>query len=499
MESEQAPQTHRFCLPPGTRVEDWRVEGCHGHGAFGVVYRAVRVGQESAGPVALKVALYPWDPRFMREVALLSLIHDPSVPRLCGHGFWKHPAGTVHPFIVMEWVEGTPLYDWAREHNPTLRQVSQRIAQLARALQATHAASAVHRDVKGGNVLVRRSDGRAVLTDFGSGHYQAAARVTWQPLPPGTPAYLSPEAGLFLIRSVRSPGAHYVAKPADDVFALGVTAYRLVTGEYPPSPEPQMDEAGTWHMEDAGVRPPRELNPRVEPQLSALILRMLSLAPEARGTAGELADALEAVAERAGPEADQPLFDRGPVQASAQPPVVAEAAPPRAEERREVRKIPERERPRARIPGWVSGCALALAGLVLVLWTWREVSTQPEGAPAREHVASKVDGADAGTTDVGDLVRAAPLTSAHIPSGQEPIAQDMPPEPFPGQLRPDAKGRCPGQEQVPINGGCWVEQRTKETEACAQNGYVLFKERCYAPALAPRRKPQPTSNPMDAR
>jgi len=71
------------------------------------------------GPVALKMAMLPWDPRFMREVGLLSLVHHPSIPRLPGHGFWQHPSGAFFPFIVMEWVEGTPLYEWAQEHNPT--------------------------------------------------------------------------------------------------------------------------------------------------------------------------------------------------------------------------------------------------------------------------------------------------------------------------------------------------------------------------------------------
>jgi serine/threonine-protein kinase len=117
--------------------------------------------------------------------------------------------------------------------------------------------------------------------------------------------------------------------------------------------------------------------------------------------------------------------------------------------------------------------------------------------PDVARAASHVRGADAGTTDLGDSVRAASLASVHVPSRQEPVAQDLPPEPFPGQIKPDARGQCPGRDQLPINGGCWVEQRTKEAEACAQNGYVLFKDRCYAPALAPRRKPQPTSNPME--
>src|SRR5690242_19701957 len=105
MKRQPAPVGHLFCLPPGTRVRDWVLLGCHGHGAFGVVYRAVRVGQESAGPVALKMALFPWDPRFMREVGLLALVRHPSIPRLLGHGFWQHPSGMFFPFIIMEWVE----------------------------------------------------------------------------------------------------------------------------------------------------------------------------------------------------------------------------------------------------------------------------------------------------------------------------------------------------------------------------------------------------------
>ena len=111
MRHAHPPCGHPSCLPPGTRVQDWLLLGCHGHGAFGVLYRAVRVGHESAGPVALKMALCPWDPRFMREVALLALVQHQSVPRLLGHGFWRSPQGTFLPFIVMEWIDGTPLYE----------------------------------------------------------------------------------------------------------------------------------------------------------------------------------------------------------------------------------------------------------------------------------------------------------------------------------------------------------------------------------------------------
>jgi hypothetical protein len=80
---------------------------------------------------------------------------------------------------------------------------------VARALEATHAACGVHRDVKGDNVLVRPADGRVFLTDFGAGHYRGAATLTTKLLPPGTPAYRSPEAWGFLRVFRRHPTAHY--------------------------------------------------------------------------------------------------------------------------------------------------------------------------------------------------------------------------------------------------------------------------------------------------
>jgi serine/threonine protein kinase len=68
----------------------------------------------------------------------------------------------------MQWIDGVPLYDWARLYHPTSQQMLRLLAQLALALQYLHAQDAVHRDVKGDNTLVRRSDGRLFLTDFGS-------------------------------------------------------------------------------------------------------------------------------------------------------------------------------------------------------------------------------------------------------------------------------------------------------------------------------------------
>jgi len=117
----------------------------------------------------------------------------------------------TYPYLVMDWVEGESLYEWAERRNPSQRQVLTLLAQVARALEATHAAGGLHRDVKGSNVLVRLSDSRAFLTDFGAGDYRGAATLTSKLLPPGTSCYRSLEAWAFLQAFRRNPTAHYPA------------------------------------------------------------------------------------------------------------------------------------------------------------------------------------------------------------------------------------------------------------------------------------------------
>lgn len=86
-------------LPLEMKVGSWRVSGLRGRGTYGI---------------------------------------HPSVPRLLDTGVWQSPEGGVHPFIVMEWVEGEPLYEWAARRNPSSRQVLALLSQAAGALQAIH-------------------------------------------------------------------------------------------------------------------------------------------------------------------------------------------------------------------------------------------------------------------------------------------------------------------------------------------------------------------------
>jgi len=197
--------------------------------------------------------------------------------------------------------------------------------------RAAHAV-ALKRDVKGDNVRVRRADAQLFLLDFGSGHYLGAATLTQQPFPPGTPAYRSPEARRFVLRAGKPPLVPYPPGPADDLFALGVTAFRLIMEKYPPAAHPGDEAAWLWRPEELEHWTARVCNPRCLAELSALVSRMLSPCPEARGSAREMAEALEQAARSAGREAEVPLFTGEaprPAGLFAFPPRVTVRPPPR--------------------------------------------------------------------------------------------------------------------------------------------------------------------------
>jgi len=481
------PEQPSHPLSPGSLVGSWRVEALQGQGAFGAVYRAVRIGQEAPGPVALKVAHYAWDARFGREAELLSRLSHPGIPRLLERGVLRHgaPEGE-YPYLVMEWVEGVPLYMWAERHSPSSQQVCQVLAQVARALETLHAAGAVHRDVKGDNVLVRLSDNQPFLIDFGSCHFQGAPRITWQSLAPFTPEYLSAQACLFDLRLARHRDSYYEPTPADDVYALGVTAYRLVMGQYPPPMQMREDGQGSWQVKSLDSRPQLESHPRLWPRLRELILRLLSDAPEVRGTAAQVAEALEAIAAEP------------PPRHSAEPLPASKVPPPSVPVPAGERERPERDRPRVRT--WSPWLALAAAGACAVLlWSSQPVPMSPAHVSASPPRASDFHLPDAGPSAVGDTSPTEPRSTPVPTAEKKPIAREPLPEPRPGQLRPDGKGRCLGPKQVAINGGCWLEFPTLTPEECTAGGYVLLKGKCLSPALESPKKPSPTSSPADAR
>jgi len=492
---------HPAGLGDGTRVGDWRVLWRHELGTFGVVFLAVRVGQEAAGPCALKLARGRGDARLAREVELLGRVRHPNVPALRGHGQWYG-----FPYVVMDWVEGPALYRWARLCNPSVLEVTRLLAKVASALAAVHAVGGAHRDMKGDNVLVRMKDGEPMLTDFGAGTWEGAAALTVNG-PPGTPLYYSPER-LRSHLNLLPPGSPSGAGAADDVYGLGVTAFRLLTDSYPFL---ELEEEQRTQERLGGRLPlaPQEVNPGVPAGLGALVLRMLAARPEERPSANQAAQALEGMTRGLERVAEKLLFtwetddsnlgpgkrlhsrveyermlaqariDEGQARvaaeiariqarraAEAQPPPPEQPAAPVRERRRTV--------PRGRVALAVSVLGVLGAAVLGQVLRSDGGSSTPEtgGAP------------DAGTVGMGDAALASAAPAAPGASTEQPgVRLRVPKEPLDGQKRPP----CHSRWEVQLNGGCWFSNVGMKPP-CGPREYE-WQERCYLPVWAADRPP----------
>ncbi|ADO75710.1 serine/threonine-protein kinase [Stigmatella aurantiaca] len=441
-------------LPPGTVLGPWQVENLVGGGTYGAIYRAHRVETAAPQPVALKLARHANDPRFGREAELLTRLQHPGVPRLLGQGTWNGGRKRApHPFLVMQWVEGSRLYAWAQQHPLTSPQALRLLAQVARALAATHALQGLHRDVKGDNVLVSPQD-QAFLVDFGCGTWAGAASLTDGILAPGTKPYRSPQALRFHWNHRHSNQARYLATPADDVYALGVTAYRLCTGTYPP-PATNPSAVGDDGLDTLeALIPPGRLAP-LDPALEALILRMLSDNPQDRGSAAELAEAMEAAAATAEPATRPPVRPAPPAAPS------EDTSPPDAP---------------SSLRGIWPLVGFPLAAVLLIL-----LSGNLNLAGLRAHPSSLTDGGTGGVADaaVGDP----PVPGERMESLPGGLHLDIPKEPLPGQRRPPCL-----RSQSLIQGGCWIE--IKAPPPCEEGAYA-WKGACYYPIPA---EPRPRTS-----
>jgi serine/threonine protein kinase len=281
-------------LLPGTEVNGFRLVRHLDSGGYGSVWLVESI-LHPGRLYALKFSRYPpgaprqADARAVQEVRLLLQVAHPNVVRVVAHGRWQDPETGLH-YVVMDWVEGSTLLVWTREHNPSLRTLVHLTQKMVRALQAAHEAGVVHRDMKPDNVLVRAADGEPFLADFGSGAAEGSHPLTQEGLPPGTPDFRSPEALAF---AQHPGGAPYGFKPADDWYAVGVMLYLLLT-EVLPFPK-MLGQVSLEQWAASGrPAPPHLLNPRVPVELSRVVMWLLAKQPARRPRDGHaLCEALD--------------------------------------------------------------------------------------------------------------------------------------------------------------------------------------------------------------
>jgi hypothetical protein len=218
------------------------------------------------------------------------------------------------------------------------------------------------------------------------------------------------------------------------------------------------------------VRVPDSLM-RVEPPLRRVIERLLSVRPEERGTAAELAEELEQAA-----PLKAPTLSHGTSVVPPSPSVPVSS--------------------RASSKPWRRWFVTATAGVVLATCTWR-VLTGLSGffqraASVAGGEAPVSDQPDAGTSGLAEAVASTSTPSAPEPQPSEAIEEDTLPEPEEGQERPDSKGQCPHKRQVVLNGACWVPVPLNREE-CENSSGHMFNGTCYVAVIPPGRRHSPMS------
>ncbi|AKQ70242.1 serine/threonine protein kinase [Myxococcus hansupus] len=348
---------HPLMLQDSEEVGAFRIIRRLATGGFGAIFLAE---SETRRQVALKFALQGPSPedsapgadaRTWKEAHVLMRLAHPNVVQLLGYRRWPD-ARDGYLVLIMGYVEGPTLSEWALHAQPTPRRAVQVFQRLALTLDAIHREGVLHRDIKGNNILIRASDGQPVLVDFGSGDHACSPVLTEDTLPPGTPSYRSPEALRFWMQP-RPSGSRYAFAPTDDLYSLGLVLYEVLTGSFPyPA---HLPPAGLLAcIEAADFAPPSARNPRVPAALDGVVARLLSPhAADRHPTGAALFDALSDALGRADASWDAPLFPpRAPEDAVTEEAVELFDGDEEARELRRWMRVPE-------WPGYAEGRAFA--------------------------------------------------------------------------------------------------------------------------------------------
>jgi serine/threonine-protein kinase len=263
------------------QIPGYRVDGVHGSGGMGVVYRAW--DERLNRPIALKMLLAgaqarPTElERFQREAQAVAALRHPNIVQV-------YDVGEVggRPYFTMEFVEGRDLAETIQGTPQPASKAATVVAILADAVHVAHQSGIIHRDLKPSNVLLA-TDGTPKVTDFGlARRLEGDKELTLSGSPMGTPSYMAPE---------QARGDKHAVGPATDVYALGAILYELLTGRPPFRAE---TPTATLHqvIADDPVSPAR-LNPRVPRDLDTICLKCLHKEPHRRyETAAALAEDL---------------------------------------------------------------------------------------------------------------------------------------------------------------------------------------------------------------
>ena len=279
-----------------------------GQGGIGVVYLAR--DRKLSNHVVVKTLIEQahkdsgseWiEEKFRQEIEVMARINHPGVVGALDVG--ALPGGGV--YLVMQYIPGPSLRDAISEGGIDLARAGALMRQLGQALAAVHEHNVIHRDLKPENILLQQASGAeyAKIIDFGVAKVRAEmSDVTdeMKTMIAGTPSYIAPEQ------------LQGLPTTASDIYALGVIAYEMLTGQRPIMTNNILEMA---RMQREGDFPrPRQLRPELPAAAEAVILKALAFDQRHRYTnarefGDELASALTSVEKESQPQETAHVFN----------------------------------------------------------------------------------------------------------------------------------------------------------------------------------------------
>lgn len=251
---------------PGLRCGPYRLERLLGAGGMGAVYLAERTDGEVQQEVAVKLLRADEHraglrERFLKERQFLASLKHPSIVHMIDAG----KTADARPYLVMEYVNGTPIDAYAEGID--LRQKLVLFLRVCQGVSHAHRQLIIHRDLKPSNILVDVT-GQPKILDFGiaklldetGDQTQTVERLL-------TPGYASPEQ--------LSGG---MQTTATDVYSLGAILYKITTARLPHGSQPASEVAAG----KAEITPARRINPSIPEDLDYILRKALRHEPEAR-------------------------------------------------------------------------------------------------------------------------------------------------------------------------------------------------------------------------
>ncbi len=379
---------------PGTILGAYRVEGTIGAGSMGEVFKGIDTGLNRRVAIKILSEKHRDSPelraRFVREGRAVAAISHPNVVQVFATG-----SHDERPYIAMELLDGTDLGSAVEKRGPLdSLTTTHAILDAAQGLAAAAKAGLIHRDVKPSN-LVRLSDGRVKVTDFGLAKPVdpgSEPALTAMGVVVGTPDYIAPE---------QARGESIDERV--DIYALGGTMYFVLTG-MPPFRTGKPAEDKYLKVVARHLRnPPPDAtltNPSVDRELSELTKEMMAKKPADRPSYDELISRLSGIVARLDPgavpvliasrERSRPIELPGVVHpGGARPATAARAA---TDDQATFSDDGALDRPHRAFPGWLVALtfvciALFVAGLVVYLRR-ADPATTTGSVPADAAVAS---------------------------------------------------------------------------------------------------------------